>query len=104
MNPPDFISLWRQCDELGFVPPVVTIGRACCFIDTIEALGDIAVGVTAELWVHPGCPFRSSLTGQTVAEFAEAFEQEFNKYWRVTAMEVLQLFEITVDALKRAAS
>lgn len=103
--PPDFASLWRQCREMGYIPKVATIGRSVLFPASVEALGgDLGVGLTTEVWVHKVSPFRSSLTGQTPADLAEAYENATGKQWSTPLIFSHAAFEVAVDALQRAGS
>lgn len=103
--PPDFASLWRQCREMGYIPKVATIGRSVLFPSAVEALGgDLGVGLTTEVWVHKVSPFRSSLTGQTPADLAEAYEAATGKQWSTPLIFSHAAFEIVVDVLQRAGS
>lgn len=103
--PPDFAALWRQCRELGFIPKVATIGRSILFPSSVEALGgDLGVGLTTEVWVHKVSPFRSSLTGQTPRELADAYERATGKQWSTPLIFSHAAFENAIDALRRAGS
>jgi len=103
--PPDFATLWGQCYELGFVPKVATIGRSILFPPAVEALGgDLAWGLTTEVWWSPYHPFVSSLTGQTSEELAEAWEEESDKQWTQPLGYSHAAFEVAVDVLERAGS
>jgi len=103
--PPDFASLWRQCREMGYVPKVATIGRSVLFPSAVEALGgDLGVGLTTEVWVHKVSPFKSSLTGQTPADLAEAYEKATGKQWSTPLIFSHAALETAVDALQRAGS
>ncbi|MEM4425806.1 MAG: ABC transporter substrate-binding protein [Candidatus Nezhaarchaeales archaeon] len=103
--PPDFATLWRQCRERGFIPKVATIGRSVLFPAQVEALGgDLGVGLTTEVWAHVVYPFRSSLTGQTPKDLAEAYEKTSGKQWSSPLMFSHAAFELVVDVLQRAGS
>jgi branched-chain amino acid transport system substrate-binding protein len=68
----------------------------------MEAIGDIGYGLTTECWWSPWHPFKSSLTGQTCQELADAWtEGSGGKEWNQTLLHYA-VFEIVVDALKRA--
>jgi branched-chain amino acid transport system substrate-binding protein len=72
--PPDFTVLWRQCKQMGFYPKIATIGKACLFPSAVEALGgDLPLGITTEVWWTPQHPYRSSLSGISCQQLAEAW-------------------------------
>lgn len=90
---------------MGYVPKVATIGRSVLFPSAVEALGgDLGVGLTTEVWVHKVSPFRSSLTGQTPAELAEAYEAATGKQWSTPLIFSHAAFETVIDVLQRAGS
>ena len=84
MIPPDFATFWSQAAQQGFNPKVVTIGKALLFPSSVEALGDRGDGLTTEIWWSPTHPFKSSLTGQTAKELADAYRAS-GKPWTAAA-------------------
>lgn len=101
-TPPDFKNFWTQARQQGFKPKIVTMGKAISFPSAIEALGDAGDGLTQEAWWTPGRPFKSSLTGQTSQQFADAYEAGTKKQWNGAVGYSHAMFEVAVDALKRA--
>ena len=100
--PPDFVNFWKQSYQQGFKPVAATVGKALLFPAEMEAIGDIGYGLTTECWWSPWHPFKSSLTGQTCQELADAWtEGSGGKEWNQTLLHYA-VFEIVVDALKRA--
>ena len=58
------------------------MGRALLFPSAIEAIGgDLGLGLITEIPWHPAFPFKSSLTGKTAQELADAYEAEKGKQW-----------------------
>jgi branched-chain amino acid transport system substrate-binding protein len=100
-TPPDFKNFWTQARQQGFKPKVVTVGKALAFPSTVEALGDGGDGLTQEAWWTPTRPFKSSLTGQTAQQFADAYEAASKKQWNQTLGYAHALFEVAADVLKR---
>jgi branched-chain amino acid transport system substrate-binding protein len=99
--PPDWAACWRQCNQQGYKPKVATIGKAILFPAAVEAIGEgLAEGLSSEVWWSPSHPFKSSLTGETAAELAAAFPQQ----WAQPLGFVYSLFEVAADALGRAQS
>jgi branched-chain amino acid transport system substrate-binding protein len=99
--PPDWAACWRQCAQQGFKPKIASIGKAILFPAAVEALGDnLAEGLSSEIWWTPAHPFKSSLTGETGAELAAGFPQQ----WSQPLGFVYALFEVAGDALARAQS
>jgi branched-chain amino acid transport system substrate-binding protein len=100
-TPPDFKNFWTQARQQGFKPKAVTMGKAYTFPSAVEALGDIADGLTQEAWWSPNRPTKSSLTGQSAQQFVDAYEASSKKQWNMTLGYAHALFEVAADVLKR---
>jgi branched-chain amino acid transport system substrate-binding protein len=98
----DFTNLWKQSLQQGFKPKIGSIGQALTFAATLEAIGPSARGLTSELAWHRDYPYKSSFTGQTCTELAEAYEADTGKQY-CSGMELYSLMELYVYALKQAA-
>jgi len=103
MIPPDFTNFWKQSYQQGFKPVATTVGKALLFPSALEALGNIGYGLTTECWWSPNHPFKSSLSGQTCQEFADAFTAATTKQWTQPLLHYA-VFEVVADALKRATN
>jgi branched-chain amino acid transport system substrate-binding protein len=102
--PPDFVNFWKQSYQQGFQPVAATVGKALLFPAELEAIGEIGYGLTTECWWSPWHPFKSSLTGQTCQQLADAWTSgNDGKEWNQTLLHYA-VFEVVVDALKRATS
>src|SRR5262245_10271893 len=61
--PPDWAACWRQCAQQGYKPKIASIGKAILFPAAVEALGgQLAEGLSSEIWWSPAHPFKSSLS------------------------------------------
>ncbi|WP_179400934.1 ABC transporter substrate-binding protein [Burkholderia guangdongensis] len=100
--PPDAKNFLVQARQQGFRPKVISIGKALLFPTSIEALGDLGEGLSTEVWWSPSHPFKSSLTGQNARQLADAYELATGKQWTQPIGFAHALFEIAIDALKRA--
>lgn len=99
--PPDWASVWRQCQQQGFRPKVASIGKAILFPAAVEALGEnLAEGLSSEVWWSPWHPYTSSLTDTSAKAFAEGYDQQWTQPMGFTHA----LFEIAADVLQRAGS
>lgn len=101
--PPDFTTFWNQALQKGFKPKVASVGKALLFPASVEALGDKGVGLSTEVWWTPSHPFKSSLTGQSARQLADAWEAGTKKQWTQPLGYAHALFEVAVDALQRAS-
>lgn len=100
--PPDFTTFWTQAAQQGLRPKAVTVGKATEFPQAIKALGKRGDGLSVEVWWSPHHPFRSSLTGESSKEYAEAYEKATGRPWTMPLGFKHSLFEVALDALKRA--
>ncbi len=103
MIPPDFTTFWTQAAQQGFHPKVVNVAKASEFPQAMTALGARAEGLSVEIWWHKDFPYSSSLTGQSCADLATAYEQATGKPWTMPLGARHSLFEVVIDALKRTA-
>ena len=97
--PPDWAACWRQCAQHGYKPKIASIGKAILFPAAVEALGgNLAEGLSSEIWWSPAHPFKSSLTGESAGDLAGAYAQQ----WSQPLGFVYALFEIAGDVVARA--
>jgi len=102
--PPDFRTFWTQARQQGLRPKIASVGKALLFPTAVEAIGDIAAGLSTEVWWSPSHPFTSSLTGASAGALAEAYESAAGKQWTQPIGFVHALFEVAVDSLKRSGN
>lgn len=100
--PPDFTTFWQQAKQQGYDPVIATIGKALLFPASIEALGEIGNNLGTEVWWTPTYPFTSSLTGQTAAEWAQAYESGTGRQWTQPLGFAEALFEVAAAAVVAA--
>lgn len=101
MIPPDFGTFWAQCQQQNFKPKAVTVGKCLLFPGAVESYKN-PIGLSSEIWWSDKHPTKSSLTGQSSAELAGAYTTATKKQWTQPVGYVHSLFEVAVDALKRA--
>lgn len=101
--PPEWVVFWRQAQQAGFKPKVATVARALLFPAGIQALGQDANGMSTEIWWTPHYPYKSSITGQSAAQLASAFEADAKKRWTQPIGVIHAMLEAGVYALKNAA-
>ncbi len=99
--PPDFTTFWTQALQQGFRPKVASVGKALLFPAAVEALGKNGAGMSTELWWSPYHPYRSSLTGQSAAALAAAWEKTTHKQWTQPIGFAHALFEVAANVLSR---
>jgi len=100
--PPDFTTFWNQANQQGFKPKIASVGKALLFPVALEALGKNGNNLSSEVWWTPTHPFKSSLTGKSAKEIADAYTQATKKQWTQPIGFVHALFEVAVDVLKRS--
>ena len=101
--PPDFTTFWTQANQQGLKPKVVTVAKAILFPSSVEALGALGNNLSSEVWWTPNHPYKSSLTGASAADVAKAFTDFSGRPWTQPIGYVYSLFEVAIDALKRAS-
>jgi branched-chain amino acid transport system substrate-binding protein len=99
--PPDFTTFWTQAAQQDFHPQVASIGKAMLFPSSAEALGDLATGISTEIWWSPSHPFSSSLTDQSAKALADAYTAATQRQWTQPLGFAHALFEVALDALSR---
>jgi len=97
-----FSTFWTQAAQQNYHPKVVIAGKACEFTAAIEALGPRGKNISVEVWWTPAYPFKSSLTGQSAMQLCEAYEAFMKKEWTMLLGFRYALFEVALDAFKRA--
>ncbi|QRQ85862.1 ABC transporter substrate-binding protein [Cupriavidus oxalaticus] len=100
--PPDMKTFLTQARQQNFRPKVISVAKAMLYPTTVEALGDLAEGITTEVWWTPWHPYRSSLTGQSAADLAGHYEQSTGRQWTQPIGFVHALLEVAVDVIRRA--
>jgi branched-chain amino acid transport system substrate-binding protein len=99
--PPDFTTFWTQALQQGFHPKIASIGKALLFPSAPNALGNNGVGPSSEVWWSPSHPYTSSLTHQSAAALAAAYEKATHKQWTQPIGFAHALFEVAANALSR---
>ena len=98
----DLKTFITQASQQGFHPKVVTVAAALLFPSGIEAMGKLGEGMSSEVWWTPAFPFKSSLTGETSRDIADAWESSQKKQWTQPLGYSHALWEVAIDTLKRA--
>jgi branched-chain amino acid transport system substrate-binding protein len=103
-TPPDMATIWKQANDIGYRPRIVTAGRAPLFPAFIEAMSPNAEGLSTELWWSPTYPFRSSLTGQTATELGSDYTRVTERQWTQPLGFVHALFEVAMRVFQLAGT
>ncbi len=100
---PDWATAWKQMHQQGFKPKMATIAKALLFPADMEALGgNLANGLTTEIWWSRYHPYKSSLTGETPMDLCNAWTKETGKQWNKPVGLTYGGYEMAIDAIKRA--
>ncbi|MBO3746238.1 ABC transporter substrate-binding protein [Streptosporangiaceae bacterium NEAU-GS5] len=97
--PPDFNTMWKQAAQQGFKPKLATVAKVLLFPADTEALGDLVNNIATDSWWGPYMPYKSSLTGETAKDLADAYQAASGKQWLQTLGSTYSLFEIAQKAL-----
>lgn len=99
-----FATFWKQAQQAGYRPEVVTMAASFLFPSAVESLGAAGNGMSTEVWWTPSFPFKSSLTGQSARELAGDWEKSTGKQWTQPIGYGHALFEVGIAALRNAAN
>jgi len=99
---PIFSNFWGQAAQQGYRPKIGVIGKALVFPSGVEALGPRGKDLSTEVWWSNHHPFKSSLTGQSAAQYCEQYEEVTKKQWTQPLGFRHALFEVGLDVVKRA--
>jgi branched-chain amino acid transport system substrate-binding protein len=103
--PPDWATLWRQCHQQGFIPKIATIGKAILFPAAVEAMGgNLADGLTSEIWWSPSHPFKSTLGGYSCQKLADIWFEDTGRQWTQPMGFEWAAYEVAANVLLRAGS
>lgn len=97
---PDFTIFWNQCAQQGYRPKIVTAGKVGEFPQGVYPYGARAINFVVEVWWSRYHPFSSSLTGQSSAELADAYEKETHQQASMGLGFRHSLLEVPIAALK----
>jgi branched-chain amino acid transport system substrate-binding protein len=97
-----FATFWKQAQQAGYRPEVVTMAAAFLFPSAMKALGAGGNGMSTEVWWTPDFPFKSSLTGQSAKEFVAEWEKGTGNQWTQPLGYAHALWEVGLGALKAA--
>ncbi len=101
---PNFTTFWQQCQQLGFIPKVVIIGKAEHFESDVIALGNgIGTGLMSEVLWDESFPFTSPLIKMSCQEITDKWETEKGTQYPATIGYDVSFFEVLNDALGRCA-
>ena len=98
-----FATFWKQAQQAGYKPEVVSMAAAFLFPSAMKALGAVGNGMSTEVWWTPSFPFKSSLTGQSAKDFAADWEKSTGNQWTQPLGYAHALWEVGLAALRNAA-
>ncbi len=101
MGATDFITFWKQSQEMGYRPKVLTMSQALLFPQALEAIGLGARGVTAESLWQPDWPYADSITGRSAERLAQDYMTKTGEQW-TAAIGQYACFEWAVNAFSRS--
>ena len=99
-SPAELSNFWKQAIQQGFNPKILCAGLAALFPAVIESIGPSITNCVGSINWHPTWPYKSSLSGETNQEFADAWEKSSGREW-TQVLGIYQIFEWAIDVLKR---
>ena len=100
--PPDFNTFWKQAAQQVFKPKLATVAKVLLFPADVTALGSLVNNVATDCWWSPFAPYRSSLTGETAAHLAEAYQKSTGQQWTQAIGSTYAAFEVAKNTFSRA--
>jgi branched-chain amino acid transport system substrate-binding protein len=97
-------TFWNQAIQVGFQPKICTIAAGLLFPSSVENLGDRGNGMSTEVWWTPAFPYKSSITGQSAQELADAYTAATGNQWTQPLGYDHALLEVGIAALKAASN
>jgi len=95
-------TFWKQAAQSAFQPKICTVATGLLFPSSVDNLGSRGDGMTTEVWWTPDFPFKSTLTGQTAKEVADAYTVATGQQWTQPLGYEHALFELGIAALKNS--
>jgi branched-chain amino acid transport system substrate-binding protein len=92
--PPEFNTFWKQAAQQGFKPKLATVAKVLLFPADTEALGDLVNNIATDCWWGPFMPYKSSLTGESSKDLADAYQAASGKQWLQSLGSTYSLFEV----------
>ena len=103
MNTAEFGAFWAQCQQLGYKPKIVVIGKAYMLESQVLAIGaDLMDGMGNEVWWDTRFPFKSEIMGITCTEYGEMYYKAIGKKAAGPQGAKFVSWEIMIDVLQRA--
>ncbi|CAO5231541.1 Amino acid/amide ABC transporter substrate-binding protein, HAAT family [Frankia sp. AgKG'84/4] len=101
----DFATLQRAIRQVStFRPKALTMSKALDHQTDLRTLGSNGDGLTTEIGWSPSHPYRSSLSGKSSKDLADAFAKDRGRAWTTGLGFSHALFEVAAKALSGAAS
>ncbi len=101
---PELVTLWNQCQQLGYEPKIAVLSKGMHFSADVAALGPTGAYNCIETQWSPEFPFTSSLLGMTAKELSDDFRDTVKQDPDVTIGWDYSLFDVIYDVLSRAQS
>jgi branched-chain amino acid transport system substrate-binding protein len=92
--PPEFNTFWKQAAQQGYKPKLATVAKVLLFPADTEALGDLVNNIATDCWWGPFMPYKSSLTGESSKDLADAYQAASGKQWLQSLGSTYSLFEV----------
>jgi branched-chain amino acid transport system substrate-binding protein len=96
--PPDFNTFWKQASQQGWKPKIATVAKVLLFPADTAALGSLVKNIATDSWWGPYMPNKSSLTGQSAKELADAYTASTGNQWVQSIGSTYSLFEVAKEA------
>nr|WP_320132624.1 ABC transporter substrate-binding protein [uncultured Holophaga sp.] len=102
---PFFGAMWKQAKGMGFKPKMVALGRAAMFPQDVSAWGgDLADGVSTEIWWDPKIEGIEGINGTTGQSLAARWEKAKSQPAYPAISPGYACVQVLANAITRAGS
>ena len=105
MTNPEFAAFWVQCQQMGYAPKVVVVGKAYMLESQAMTVGaELMDGICLEGWWHEAFPNTSDMTGLSNQDFAALDEVQTGIKCSAPEAADFASWDVLIDALTRASN
>ena len=102
---PEFSAFWAQCQQLGYQPKVVVVGKAYMLESQALAVGaDLMDGMCNEVWWDVHFPFVSKTMNQSASAFGDKYLADTGNKAAGPQGAKYASWELLIDVLSRSAN
>ena len=102
-NPPDYSNFTKQAIQQGFLPKVMSSGKALIFPQAVDTYPNNGLGMLGEFVWGPSWKIKDTLSDLDSSGLADDYEAKTGQQW-TSAISTYGKFEWAIDVYKRATN